>query len=242
MRTLFIFAVASLSLVTGCAASSDTDEAAEAQESNLQTTTTTSYEGSFDVNGASYKLTLEVTSTAATSAEQRVDCWKHASNTPLCQQWWADSPAKLTTVLSLRSSSGAVIETNREQHEISPNSGYLDDAESATFYKVPGARARRFIPSYVGVEGITVEVGGAKIVAARGYGFPTDIELSPTIQFTTRSRRYTDDSSADTGLTDHRFQGSVALSFPESIALDVGVVTERSDFVGKKVPVVLVKK
>jgi hypothetical protein len=241
-----LFAAASLCLSTLAACSADAVDAEGSsptvgEEAELRSASSTeSYTGSIDAGGSTFAVRLDVAYVFPSSVTQYIDCWAHKTNAGTCQLFFEGLKNTITTKLTISAPSGAVLATRESTSDDPPGVGYRSNEESARYLLNRGAAPTLRAEGSVSVEGVAAQFpSGGFVQLARGYGSPGQIDVPAATTFEVRRGSMADNTSGETRLSRHAFEGRASLALPEEIRVTAAISVEKQDFFGRPVEVVL---
>ncbi|MBK6692964.1 MAG: hypothetical protein IPG50_12305 [Myxococcales bacterium] len=219
---LFFRALALFTLATtlGCSIDAREGEASGSgeQSDELRAGLAARYSGVVEVDGARYLVRLDVASTLPSRIAQKVDCWAHASNEPLCYRWFDGASNTIKTTLRVFAESGAMLGSTETNHTHAPGTGYLDAQESHAYLLNAAAPASETRDGTLTTDGVSVALPpGGHLQLARGYGIPGRVEVPATVLLSQARGSMVDNSSGVTRLSTHTFVGRPSLWLPSEV-------------------------
>jgi hypothetical protein len=242
MRSIHLLPFA-LVLVAGCAAESASpeEETSFSAESALGRDRVR-YEGAVEALGGRYVVALTLDTPRAVRGTQKVHCWAWRSNGGACTTHFASPEGRpeATVTLELRDEAGVILASTSNRSALHP-SGWMSDADVATYFLKPNAPPKSRIDHPVGVDGVVAEISeGRRLFVAQGYGRPSAIGFRVTSSFSTTSRSYVPSFSSDSRTSDHAFVGVLGgVQAPAEIAIQASLGRDARDLIGDRLPVVL---
>jgi len=223
----------------GCASTAESTSDV-AQVADLSTSHVTTYRGRIDVGGETLAIALRLTAEVPAATTERIDCWAHAGNEPLCTLWFDGHAGTLQSELTVTDAGGGVLVTRSEGRPTFQGGRYLSPDVSASFLQKPGASALTEVDVAVAVAGVTATSSrGPSLRMPQGYGAPGTLELPALLALRDVEGSFADNSTGQTRLSSHRFQGRPELRFPESVSVTVGVIARPAELMGTSRSVVL---
>lgn len=212
--------------LTGCAADASSDaEATDSTDDALieGMPQTTSYRGSFTVEGKTYRVALDITLPRVSAGYQQADAHlRHvdAEPRPFCRVFNEFIPG--TASLRVTGPNGEVVAENSAR---SGTNGYLGlDASDCPGGILASRRAYSELPARVSTTGAGFEVGGKEVHVPRGYFSPSDAIVDATSTFQARSAStFTRETNSAFHESKLETNGLIRVHLPRETSIEIGI-------------------
>ena len=217
------FATAAL---TGCTAdaSSDAEETDSTDDALVEgAPKTTTYRGSFTIDGETYRVALDITLPRVSAGYQQADSHlRHvdANPTPSCRVFNEWTPG--TSVLRVIGPNGAVVAENTAR---TGTNGYRGlDASDCAGGILSVRKTYSQLPSDISAEGAGFEVDGKQVHVPRGYMSPGDVFMEATSSFQPlRASTFTKRTTSAFHESELKTTGLIRVQLPAQTKVSIGV-------------------